>query len=125
MGFVTGIIYLAVAASTWFLLMLIVPVILFRGLFSLLLDLLLNEGKWVEIAVEDSLLQIQTGWIQSSLPLNGIIQVFRSGNVWTVLHYDGAVLIIPAEAISDEQINYLKLFARNAAAERKAAQMER
>jgi len=122
LGFVTGIFYLAVSVSTWFLFMLIVPAILFRGLFALLLDLLMNQGNRVELAVEDSLLQIQTDRMKSSLPLNGIIQVFRSGKVWTVLHYDGAVLTIPATAISSEQIDFLKSFARNAAAERKAAQ---
>lgn len=124
LGFATGILYLAVSVSTWFLFMLIVPVILFRGLFALLLDLLLNQGSRVEIGVEDSQLHIQTGRMRSTLPLSGIIQVFRSGKVWTVLHYGGAVLTMPIEAISNEQIDYLKSFARNAAAERKAAQAE-
>jgi hypothetical protein len=122
LGFATGIFYLAVSVSTWLLVMLVVPLILFRGLFALLFDLLMNESKWVEIAVEDCRLHFQTSREHLSLSLSGIIQVFRSGDTWTVLHYDGAVLTIPAEAVSDEQIDYLKSFARNAAVERKAAQ---
>ena len=52
------------------------------------------------------------------LPLDGIFQVFRAGDTWTVLHLDGTVLTIPADAITAEQVDYLKSFARRSAAAR-------
>ena len=56
----------------------------------------------------------ETKW----LPLDGVFQVFRTGDTWTVLHLDGTVLTIPADAITAEQVEYLKSFARRAAAAR-------
>jgi len=98
---------------------------LYRGLFVLLFDLAIHSGLAVEVAVEDSTMRMRIGRKQLSLPIGGIIQVFREGNACTVLHYNGPILTIPIEAITDEQIDYLKSFASKAAAERKAAQSER
>jgi hypothetical protein len=48
--------------------------------------------------------------------------MFHTDDVWTVLHLDGSVLTIPADAITTEQIEYLRSFARRAAAARTAPQ---
>jgi hypothetical protein len=125
LGFGIGLAVLAVDVSRWFLVLLIVPVILYRSLFSLLLDLAASAGRPVELVVEAGRLEVRSGRSISSLPLEGIIQVFASGPAWTVLHMDGTVLTVPADAISDEQVEYLKSFARTAAAERKAAEADR
>jgi hypothetical protein len=124
-GFTIGTAYLGVAVSPWFLVLAILPVILYRSLFALLLDLFIHSGLTVVMFIDDSKLEMQTRQKLLSLPLNGIIQVFRTGDDWTVLHFNGAGLTIPADAITEEQVDYLKSFARNAAVERKAAQMER
>lgn len=125
LGFTIGIALLAVDVSPLFLFFLLAPLMLYRGLFVLLFDLAIHSGLAVEVAVEDSTMRMRIGRKQLSLPIGGIIQVFREGNAWTVLHYNGPILTIPIEAITDEQIDYLKSFASNAAAERKAAQSER
>jgi hypothetical protein len=124
LGFTIGVALLTVDVSLWFLLLLLIPLIFYRGLFALLFDLTIHSGQVVEMFVDDSKLEMQTGQKRLSHPLDGIIQVFRADNTWTVLHFNGAVLSIPADVITDEQIDYLKSFASSAAAERKAAQSE-
>jgi hypothetical protein len=125
LGFAIGVAVLSVELAPWFLFLLLIPLIIYRGLAALLFDLAIHSGQLVEILVDDAKLEMRVGSKRLTLPLDGIIQVFLTGNVWTVLHLDGSVLIIPANAIAEEQIDYLKSYARNAAAERKAAELER
>jgi hypothetical protein len=125
LGFAIGAAYLGVAVSPWFLVLLILPVVFYRSLIGVIWELIVHSGLTVEMSINDSNLEMQTRQRLITLPLNGIFQVFRSGNDWTVLHLNGSGLTIPADAITEEQIEYLKSFARHAAAERKAAQMER
>ena len=124
LGFTIGLTVLAADASPWFLFLLLIPLALYRGLVALLLDVLMHSRQVVEISVDASDLRLQVGEKSSVLPLGGIIQVFPSGNSWTILHFGGEALTIPADVISEAQIEYLKSFARSAAAERKAAQAE-
>jgi hypothetical protein len=125
LGFTIGLAYLSVEVSAWFLILLVIPVILYRSLFPVLFDLAIHSQQLVEMSVDDSHLAVKTGKKRLLLPLSGIIQVFRTGNAWTILHFNRSVLTIPADVVTEEQIDYLKSFARNAAAERKAAQLER
>jgi hypothetical protein len=125
LGFTIGVAVLTVDVSPRFLALLLIPLTLYRGLFILLFDLTIHSGQVVEMSVDETKLEMLAGDKRLSLPLDGIIQVFRTDNAWTVLHFDGSVLSIPADAINAEQIDYLKSFARRAAEERKAAQSER
>jgi hypothetical protein len=125
LGFTIGVTVLTVELAPWFLFLLLIPLIVYRGLVVLLFDLTIHAGQAVEILVDDVKLEMRVGSQRLSLPLDGIIQVFSTGNVWTVLHLDCSVLTIPAGAITEEQIDYLKSYARNAAAGRKAAELER
>jgi hypothetical protein len=119
LGFSIGAAFLAIAVSPWFLLFLLLPVIFYRGLFALLLELVFYPSKPVEVIVDGDELTVQTGSERRMLPLDGIIQVFRAGEVWTVLHIDGTVLHIPAGVATEKQIEFLKSFALRAAEERK------
>jgi hypothetical protein len=120
-GFATGIAVLAVHVSLMFLVLLVLPLLIYRSLFALLIDLTIHPRQAVEVLVDETRLEMLVSGQRLALPLNGIIQVFRTGNNWTVLHFNGSALTIPADAITDEQIDYMKSFARIAAAERKAA----
>src|SRR5262245_22632717 len=123
-GFSIGVAVLASVASPWFLILLLLPLIYYRGLFLLLLELAFYPRQPIEVFVDETRLDVRTRKERRSLPLDGIIQVFRSDDAWTVLHIDRSVVTIPADTISGEQIDYLKSFARRAAAERKAEQSE-
>jgi hypothetical protein len=117
-GFSIGVAVLSAELAPWFLFLLLIPLIIYRGLFALLFDLSVHSGQVVEVSVDDFKLEMLIDRKLKSLPLEGIIQVFKGGNILNVLHVDGTVLIIPVDAISDEQVDYLKSFALQAAAER-------
>lgn len=118
LGFGLGAAYLALNASRWFLLLLLLPPIMYRGLFGFVFDLVVNGGRTVEVAATGDELEVRSAGVVRRLPLDGIFQVFRSGDAWTVLHLDGSVITISANAITAEQVGYLKSFARRAAAAR-------
>lgn len=124
LGFTLGIAFLSVVVSRWFLPLLVLPPLVSRGFFAIVLDLILNPRQPAELVVDQNSLGFATGGSWRWLPLEGIIQVFRSGQSWTVLHLNGAVLNIPLDAIAEEQIDYLKGFALRAARMRKEAVLE-
>lgn len=117
-GFSLGALYAGLFASHWFLLLLLLPPTVYRGLFIFAFDLVFRGGRSVEVIADDTELEVRSAGEVRRLPLDGVFQVFRSGDTWTVLHLDGTVLTIPATAITAEQIEYLKSFVRRAAAAR-------
>jgi hypothetical protein len=123
-GFLIGVLYLVLFVSVWFLFLVALPVIAYRGLFAFLLDIVVRSRQPVAVVVEDDRLGVRIDDDERSLALDGIFQVCRSegGSTWTVLHLDGTVLTIPAEAIALDQLDYLKSIALRAARNRKAAE---
>jgi hypothetical protein len=123
LGFTIGVLYLVTAVSAWFLLLLLLPVIAYRGLFAFLFDIAFRSRRAVDVLVEESrfgILEEDRHWHS----LDGIFQVYRSesGSTWTVLHLDSTLLTIPADAIAPDQLDFLKSFALRAARHRKAAE---
>jgi hypothetical protein len=111
LGFWIGAAYAGLHASAWFLLLLVLPVVAYRGLFALAFDLLFRGGRAVELCADGAEVRVASAGEVKALPLDGLFQVFRDGDAWTVLHVDGTVLTIPADAISAEQVAYLRTFA--------------
>lgn len=114
-GFGVGAVYLAGAVSPWCLLMLAGPPVVYPGLFRFVFEIVFRTGTRVDVSVGGSHLEVTASGRRHRLALGGIFQVFKSEGVWTVLHLDGSVLTVPVDAISDEQIGYLKSFTRRAA----------
>ncbi len=110
-GFSVGAAYLTYAASAWFLMLLALPVVMYRGLFLFAFDLIVGGGRAVAVHVTEEAMMVDSAGQRQRLPLEGILQVFRSNDLWTVLHLDGTVLIIPAAAITSEQVAFLRVFA--------------
>ena len=124
-GFLIGALYLILFVSAWFLWLVLLPVVAYRGLFAFLFDISFRARQPVEVIVEDERLEILIDGNRCVLALVGIFQVFRSEGsaTWTVLHMDGTVLTIPAAAIAVQELDYLKSFALRAARDRKAAEL--
>lgn len=120
-GFGIGVAYLVTVTSPWFLLLLALPPLLYPGLFALLVDLAVHARRPVEVVADADGLTITTGGATRRLPYAGVIQVYRSGADWVVLHRDGSSLALPAGAATEEQLAFLKGFARRAFEARKAA----
>jgi hypothetical protein len=122
LGFSVGAAFLSLNVSRWFLLMFLLPAVMYRGLFVFAFDIIVRGSRTVELHTDDVGLEVRSGCEVKHLSLDGIFQVFRTGDVWTVLHLDGSNLTIPVDAINADQVGYLKSFARRAAAARAEAQ---
>jgi hypothetical protein len=123
LGFTCGIIFLSLVVSGWFALLLPLPVVVSRRFLARLCGIIRRPAEPVEIEVDADGLAVTAGGERAWLPLDGVIQVGKSGDdTWTVYHYGGAVVHIPAGAITAEQLDYLKAAARRSAAARKAAE---
>ena len=116
LGFTCGILYLAAVVSPWFLVLLAWPAFTCRKVATFLLELLVVPARPVDILVEADRLGVLVGAGRVWLYLDGVIQVCRSdsGRTWTLLHLNGSILTIPADAIGPEQLDFLKGFALRA-----------
>jgi hypothetical protein len=123
-GFVIGVAYMASVVSWWLLVLVVLPVVFYQGLFRLIFELVFFPGRPVELVVDETTLAVHADGTRRDLPLEGIIQVCRAGNAWLVLHRDRSSVLIPADAIGEEQVGYLKGFAWRAFEARKAARKE-
>src|SRR5262245_45884302 len=110
-GFGLGAVYIALTVSPVFLVLWLLPLLVYRGLIRFALELVFRARRPVELVVTDATLEVRTRGETRELPLDGIIQVFREGDVWTVLHLDGTALSIPLGAITPEQVEFLRAFA--------------
>jgi hypothetical protein len=124
LGFGIAGVYLSTSVTPWFSLLFLLPPLFYRRLFRVLLDLATRATVPVELTVDETRLWVQFDNTRRQLPLDGIIQVYRSDEGWTVLHRDNSSLIIPMDAVTEEQANYLKSFALRALEKRKASESD-
>lgn len=111
LGFTCGIAYLGASVSSWFLVLLALPLVVCRRLIAFLADVAMVAERCEDILVEADRLGLLTPSGRVWLYLDGVIQVYRTGRNWTLLHLNGSVLTIPAAAIRPEQVEFLKAFA--------------
>jgi hypothetical protein len=98
-----------VAASWWFVLFLLASVWFYRGFFVGLGDGLLRAVVPVHLRVEENALGFVAGGQRWWLFLDGLtsIQELAPG-VWTLQHWNGTVINIPAAAITEAQLAHLR-----------------
>jgi hypothetical protein len=111
LGFASGISYLGLCVSAWFFVLLLLPLVVCRGLIAFVADVATVAARPVDILVEADRLGFLTPTGRVWLDLDGVIQVYGTGRNWTLLHLNGSVLTIPADAIQTEQVEFLKAFA--------------
>ena len=120
LGFTLGVTFLSLVVSRWFAPLLVLPVVVTRRFFAGLVGVLRRPPGVVEVVVGAAELAVSAGGEPVRLPLDGVIQVARSGEgAWAVYHLSGTVLTIPAGAITAEQLDYLKAAALRSAARRR------
>ena len=121
-GFGVGVVFLGRTVSPLFYALLVLPVVLYRGFVRLVYDLVAHPLRPVDVLVEPDRLGVLLDGDRRWLSLDGVIQVYKSGrDAWTLLHLNGSVLTIPADAITREQVDFLQGFALRAARQRWAA----
>lgn len=115
LGFTLGVLFLGKVVSVWFLPLLVFPAVYCRRFFALALGILVHPVEPVDLFADETHLDLRAGGVSVRFALAGIVQVYKSeGNTWTVLNRDNTAITIPAAAISEEQLRYLKSFVRRA-----------
>jgi hypothetical protein len=103
-GFLAGI-----AWSWWCLPFALLWVWLFRRFFAGLLGVLLHPVMPMHIRVEENALGFMAGGQRWWAFLDGLVSIQElTPGVWTVLHWNGTVINVPAAAITDGQLAYLR-----------------
>lgn len=110
LGFSLGVIQIAAVHNTWLFALLILPPLVCRRFVRLFVRVMAHPVEPMEAIVDDAWLELRGGGLQRC-PLVAIVQVFRSGDSWTVLFADNTAVAIPDAAIAPDQIDYLKGFA--------------
>jgi hypothetical protein len=82
--------------------------LVYRGLFVGLIDVLLVPVRRMDIMVEENAAGILIGTKRWYLFLDGITDLRKYRDTWTIQHWNGSVLHIPAAATSGDQIGHLK-----------------
>ncbi len=124
LGFGLGAVYLSTTVSPIFALLFLLPLVMYRGLFRFLIELVIFPRRPVRLEISGDVLRWQMGRSPPrELPLTGIIQVCRTGDPqwWTILHRDGTVIPLQADLLSESELGYLKGFALEAARQRRMA----
>src|SRR4051794_40260068 len=108
-----GIVFLAKVVSAWFLPALVLPAFYCRHFAVLALRILVHPVEPVDLFADDTHLELRAGGASVRFALAGIVQVYKSeGDRWPVLNRDTPAVTIPAAAITEEQLRYLKSFVR-------------
>jgi hypothetical protein len=119
LGFTLGVAFLGSVVDRRFLLLLPLPVIVTRKFFAWLVTLAHTPTCPVDVTVETTGLGVRVGDDFTRLPLDGLIQVCKADGGWQVIHANGTVLTVPAAAITDGQLDFLKAVARQSAERRR------
>lgn len=83
--------------------------ILFAGLIGGVVDVLISKLRDVDIELREDAAGILLGDERWYLFLDGITDIRESPRgLWKIRHHNGHVLWIPVDAISDEQIEFLR-----------------
>jgi hypothetical protein len=120
LGFSIGVVVLAFEVSPWFLPSLALPLFISRNFLRGAARILRRRVEPVDVTVGADAIERAAGGERVRLPLAGVIQVYRDGDRWDVLHEDGTELSIPAAALTAQQLDFLKDVALRAAAARRA-----
>lgn len=104
-GAAWGVVY----RTWWCLVLLLLLLFVFRGFFIGLLNVLLIGRQHMDIVIEQNGLGFLAGKERWYFALDGLTSFEElAEGVWTVQHWNGSVLNIPAELLSAEQVEFFR-----------------
>jgi hypothetical protein len=109
-----------VCRSWWFLVLLLFFLFISRGFFFGFLNVILVRRQHMDIVVERNGLGILAGNERWYFALDGLTAFGAlAEGVWTVQHWNGAVVNIPVELLSADQVEFFRDWVIEAEAIRK------
>lgn len=99
----------AVQRSWGFVLLLLFFLFIFRGFFLGLLNVLLVRKQAMDIVVEQNGVGFLAGGERWYFCLDGLTGFGQlASGVWTVQHWNGSVVNIPADLLDEEQVEFFR-----------------
>jgi hypothetical protein len=106
---IVAVIHAGNTTSGWWFLAVVPLVFLLRGLFVGLVDVILRSRREMDVLVEKNGLGFVAGGERWYVFLDGIISIAKyQSDVWTIQHWNGTVINIPSDIVTEEQLNYLR-----------------
>ena len=116
---VMGLLLAGIASHWWAGLLALVWGFVGRGFFLGFLTVVRRKSVWMDLRVEANGLGVMVGAERVWLFLDGLIGIDQMmAGLWTLRHWNGAVLSVPADAITDAQLAYLRAAMERAARRR-------
>ena len=108
-----GSLLATILVSLWCLPLVFLSLWVFRGFLVGLLDVLVQPVRHMDLLIEEKGLGFLAGRERWWIFLDGFTEINRiCQDTWTLRHFNGTVINIPVEAISDDQIEHLKSAAQ-------------
>jgi hypothetical protein len=121
-GAAWGVVY----RTWWCLALLLLLLFIFRGIFIGLLNVLLVGRQHMDIVIEQNGLGFLIGKERWYFALDGLTSFEElAEGVWTVQHWNGSVVHIPAELLSMEQVEFFRNWVIEADAIRRRLGIDR
>jgi hypothetical protein len=123
---VAGSAWAVVYRGWWYLALLLPLLFIFRGFFIGFLNVLLVGRQHMDIVVEQNGLGFLAGKERWYIALDGLTSFDElAEGVWTVQHWNGSVVHIPAELLSMEQVEFFRNWVIEADAIRRRLGIDR
>jgi hypothetical protein len=99
----------AIQRSSWFVCLLLFFLFIFRGFFVGVLNVLLVRRQTMDIVVEEKGLGFLARGERWYFFLDGLTAFDQlTPGVWTVQHWNGSVVNIPAELLNEDQVEFFR-----------------
>ena len=109
------LLHLAFTESPWAWFLVALLVLLMRGFFIALVQITLWPRQRLCVAIEERGVGFGEDEPEWWIFTDGILRFDRAcADVWTLYHYNGTVLSVPADVISPEDVSFLRSQARGA-----------
>jgi hypothetical protein len=110
-----GLLSYFISMSMWFLFLLIMPLWIARGFIVGISQVILEPVLHMDVIIEENGLGYLLGQERRWMFLDGILRFEKYyKDTWTIFHFNGTVINIPVAAMTDEQVEHVKLSAARA-----------
>jgi hypothetical protein len=104
-----GVVLAAIYLSAWLSPLILLPLWWGRGFIIGLLDVVFRPVRQMDVILDEKALGFLAGGERWWLWLDGFVSIKRyTRDTWTLFHFNGHVIHIPATAIAEEQIEFIR-----------------
>lgn len=108
-GLMAGLTWLASHRSPWFLLFLLAPLWVLRGLIAGFVEIALVPMRKMDILIEEDVLGFMVGAQRWWVHLDSIVRIERyRAELWSFICYHGELFDVPVALVSEETLAHIR-----------------